>query len=623
MTLEFSTPEPAYTPEGDAYCPVEERRRGPLAVAASMGVMLAGAAFLAYSMAATPQRADANQIVSVAVDTTALAAMTGNPATSTTAPRNLTASVEDALAQSRAARANAKTVLSIAASHANDGLSPRLKPIRAASASTSTQDAKDGFAPSLKPALAHNTQASTAERGFFPRIKPDASTVTAPAPIRPIRLGGLFMASPDDRPPPVFFQSDIERKIFQRTTAPVTLAADIKREFGKRRIRISKGDNFVDALKRAGIRAIDRNDAAYAFGKEYNLRRLQPGQEFSLTLAWPNQTLFQLAAEGAEPEARLMGLEFRADPQNLIKLRRSASGVLKAEKSEVRLMTRVMAISGSINGSLYLSAQAQGAPSQAIADLANIFAYDIDFQREIFGGDEFEAIFNVHYDSEGRIVSSGDILFARMKWRGRTKEKAYYRFSGQHGVRADYYDAAGQSAKRLLMKTPIDGARLSSRFGSRRHPISGYKRQHKGVDFAARRGTPIYAAGDGVVERANRYGGYGNYIRIGHANGYQTAYAHMNGFRKGVSKGKRVRQGDVIGYVGSTGASTGPHLHYEVHKNGKAVNPQKLKIALGKQLKGGDFDRFKAQRDFVNAMRLPEDEGTGLYARDDAGGSAL
>ncbi len=629
MTLAFSTAEPKYTLEGNPYCPVERKRRGPLALAASLSVMLAGAAFLAFSMTATPEPAAPAEIIKIAVDQDALEALNA-PKTETAAatPENqqikdLNASVEAALAQSRAARANAakaaeKPVLSLSRPAAEGGLMPRLKPTAAPRLAEATPTTAEAFMVK---------DATGALKAFAPRVKPAGPgglLAAAPPPVRPMRLGGVYLASEYDRPASVFFESDLNPRRRFTTPPPLAYAADIKRDIGERIIRIARGENFVDALKRAGVEADDRNEAAYAFGKQYNLRRLRPGQEFSLTLAWPNETLFQHATSAAEPAARLMGLEFRADPQNRIKLSRDEKGALTAEKSEVRLMTRTMAISGAINGSLYLSAKAQGAPNQMIADLANIFAYDIDFQREIFGGDEFEAIFDVHFDSEGEIVSSGNILFARMKWRGRTKEKAYYRMAAtEDGVRADYFDAAGQSAKRLLMKTPIDGARLSSRFGTRRHPISGYRRQHKGVDFAAPRGTPIYAAGDGVVERANRYGSFGNYIRIRHSNSYKTVYAHLKGFRRGIRAGKRVKQGDVIGYVGSTGASTGPHLHYEVHHKGKAVNPQKLKMATGVKLRGVALERFKDRRDLIDAMRIPADEGSGLFAKDERQDNSL
>ncbi|MEM9495509.1 MAG: hypothetical protein AAGA09_05860 [Pseudomonadota bacterium] len=469
--------------EDTADFPRRTDRRGPLAAAASMAVLVVGAAFLTFSIAspppkkttaqATPQPSEISvkvapsaQAPDTAIETVQLAAVElPKP------PKPIAISVEEALAKSRAARSKTAPVAGKPSEDERDGFTPRLKPTLA----LAKPGADENRAPEEK-AKTQNSNAKVAEH------KNQERSLT-----RPIRFGGVFLASDADRPGPIFFESDVRRRVYARAPAPITFAADQTRDVAEARIKVSKGETFVDALKRAGVAASDRNEAAFAFGKEYNLRRLQPGQEFALTLAWPNQTLFQMAAAKKEPEARLLALDFSIDPQNRIAVRRDKDGALAAEKSAVELTARTMAISGSINGSLFLSAKAQGAPNQTIADLANIFAYDIDFQREIFGGDEYEAIFDVYYDDEGRVVSAGDIHFARMKWRGRTKEKAYYRFaSANGGARADYYDAAGQSAKRLLMKTPIDGARLSSGFGTRRHPISGYRKQHKGVDFAAR-----------------------------------------------------------------------------------------------------------------------------------------
>ena len=561
-----------------------------------MSILVLGAVFLTYSMMSTPNYA------TDAVDETPRIVSAIDEPIIPAAPEPVM-TLEEALAESRAARAG--TAISSPPAR-EEGFHPRLKPSYAAH-----DGMQSGLAPRIKPARSRNA-ANTSPI-------PEIVTTRSATQTHPMRVGSLQLASAEDAPAPFFSKSQFERRSYVRTPAPIALAGDLDRNFDERRIRISKGETFVDALRRAGVRATDRNEAAYAFGKYYNLRQLRPGQEFALTLGWPNQTLFQLAAEETEPEARLMGLEFRADPENRIVMRRSEDGGFAAEKAPIKLTARMLSIAGQINGSLYLSAKAVGAPDKVIADLADAFAYDVDFQREIFGGDEFEALFEARYDDQGKLVSTGDIVYARLNWRGRSKEKGYYRFAAStDGGRSDFYDATGQSAKRLLMKTPIDGARLSSGFGSRKHPILGYRRAHKGIDFAAPRGTPIKAAGDGVIERANRYGSFGNYIRIRHSNGYETAYAHMKGFRRGIRKGKRVRQGDIIGYVGTTGRSTGPHLHYEVHLHGKAVNPQKLKIATGKQLKGADLERFKAQRDLINAMRLPEDEGSGLLAKDDS-----
>ena len=384
-------------------------------------------------------------------------------------------------------------------------------------------------------------------------------------------------------------------------------------------VRLKKGETFVDALRRAGIRAADRNAATYALGKHVNLRRLKPQQEFALIVSEPNQTLFQHASADDGDNAFLLSLTARKDRKNRISITRNQTvdgDNFDVAEQEIEITTRIARINGQINGSLFLSAQKQGAPNKIVAELANMFAYDIDFQRDIFGGDEFEAVYEIHYDDEGNIIGSGDILFGRLNWRGRKKEKSYYRFANSG---TDYFDRAGQSAKRLLMKTPIDGARLSSGFGTRKHPVLGYRKAHKGIDFAARSGTPIYAAGDGVIERANRYGSFGNYVKIRHSNGYKTAYAHLKGFKKGIRAGKRVRQGDIIGYVGTTGRSTGPHLHYEVHLNGKAVNPQRLKIATGTKLKADKLANFEKVRDEIDALRAPEPQKRERLAQNTSG----
>ncbi|MEO1243062.1 MAG: peptidoglycan DD-metalloendopeptidase family protein [Pseudomonadota bacterium] len=582
MTAQFVRTKPGFTPDGAAYCPIERKRRGPAALLASMAVMFAGTGFLTLSVFSTPAPTADRAASRIVIPVQASTAPTG------TISENEPASQSDLTI----APAGPTTI----SQNAPAGPMPRVKPVTVAA----KQKKPDGLLPRLKPAA------------------PAAAATTVIA-ARPMRLGGVTLASASNAPPPFFFESDLNPVKMARQPVALAYVSDIARDIGEAHIRITRGETFVDALKRVGISADDRNEAAYAFGKHYNLRRLQVGQEFVLKLSWPNQTLFQLASATRQPEARLLGLEFRSDPENRIVMRRSESGTLEAEKAPIALTTRTVAVAGRIDGSLYLSAKSVGAPDQIIADLADAFSYDVDFQREIRGGDEFEAIFEVQYDDRGELVSTGDILFARLSWRGRAKEKGYYRFTANaDGGRADYYDVTGQSAKRLLMKTPIDGARLSSGFGTRKHPILGYRRAHKGVDFAARRGTPIKAAGDGVVERANRYGSFGNYIRIRHANGYKTAYAHLNGFARGIRSGRRVDQGDIIGYVGTTGRSTGPHLHYEVHLNGTAVNPQRLKIAAtGKNLKGADLDRFKAHRDMINAMREPPEDEPDLLAKDD------
>lgn len=480
-------------------------------------------------------------------------------------------------------------------------------------------------APVVRVKPDHNGADHRAETAgaLGPRLKPSAA-VTAPASSTAVlSLATRWLAGDEDRAPPVFFESDLAADRVAPPPLAVAYARDVAGPPRELRVSLSKGETFVDALRRAGVRADDRNEAAYAFGKLYNLRLLRPGQTFDLTLAEPNKTLFELISVDAAPALHLLALDFNGDPEKRVRLRRASGGGYVADERAAPLTKRLASVSGRIDGSLYLSAKRQGAPDEVIAGLAQMFAFDVDFQREIFGGDEFEAIFEVSYDESGKLVAGGEVLYGRLKWRGRAKEKGYYRFALEDGARADYFDASGESARRLLMKTPIDGARLSSGFGTRRHPILGYAKAHKGVDFAAATGTPIMAAGDGVVERAGPYGSFGNYVSIRHAQGYKTAYAHMNSIRKGVRAGARVRQGEVIGTVGSTGRSTGPHLHYEVHYKNSAVNPQSLKIATGYELGGKDLARFRIERDRIDAMRAAAAPAESNLVADNAKNASL
>jgi murein DD-endopeptidase MepM/ murein hydrolase activator NlpD len=502
------------------------------------------------------------------------------------------------------------------------------QPAAAPVPSTGDDDSAIAFGGPLR-VKPQDAAATSGTGAFAPRLKPagDRPFAAGAGETPVLSLSSVWIAGKSDRPPPFFSASDLDGGRDRAATARITDGdiADAPRET---RVTLAKGETFVDALKRAGVRAEDRNDAAYAFGKIYNLRRLRPGQEFALTIGAPAKTLFQAVSEKDPPPGYLLSLDFRVDAEKRITLSRNHAEGYAAKEFLTPLMTRVAAVDGRIDGSLYLSAKRQGAPDEVIAGLAQMFAYDVDFQREIFGGDEYEAIFEVRYDEAGNMVGGGEILYGRLKWRSRTKEKGYYRFeTADGGGRADYFDASGESARRLLMKTPIDGARLSSGFGTRRHPILGYQKAHKGVDFAAARGTPIMAAGDGVVERAGPYGTFGNYVRIRHAQGYKTAYAHMNAVKKGVRTGVRVRQGDVIGYVGSTGRSTGPHLHYEVHLKDQPVNPQSLKIATGFELGGKELQRFKDERDRIDGMRAAHansrSEESGLLADNRARDKAL
>ena len=259
--------------------------------------------------------------------------------------------------------------------------------------------------------------------------------------------------------------------------------------------------------------------------------------------------------------------------------------ILKLEKQEVVL-------SNSIKNNLYSSAIEVGVEPNIIVEFANIFGFEVDFQRDIQVGDKFEIYYERLLDEDGVIRNTGKIFYASMFVNNKEISLYNFKYNNENG----FYDVDGKSVIKTLMKTPINGARLSSSFGFRRHPILGFNKLHQGTDFAAKTGTPIMASGSGVVVMAQKYKGYGNYVKIRHNSTYETAYAHMSKYGRGIRKGVRVNQGQIIGYVGSTGLSTGPHLHYEVIENGKRVNSQRLKLPTGKTLDNEARNKFEVER---------------------------
>jgi len=360
---------------------------------------------------------------------------------------------------------------------------------------------------------------------------------------------------------------------------------------------IEPGDTLMALLTDAGIERGEAHYAIEALGELMDLRRLQIGQEVTLTL------------EGTTTAPRLAALQTMPDVETVARVRwdDDAAGFVAGAEAN-RLDARTVAASGTIDSSLYLAARAQGVPDQVIIEALRAYAYTVDFQRDFREGDRFEILFEQEYHRDGSLARNGDILYAELTLQGR--ELPIYLFEHGDG-RIDYYDRDGQSVRRVLMRTPVDGARISSGFGPRHHPIKGYTRMHQGTDFAAPTGTPIYAAGDGVVERIGRNGGYGNYIRLRHNGSLKTAYAHMNGFAGGLGQGDRVRQGDVIGYIGSTGLSTGPHLHYEVHMDGAKVNPMSIDLPTGESLDGTELAQFgerMADLDRLYVQRLADSQ---------------
>ena len=253
-----------------------------------------------------------------------------------------------------------------------------------------------------------------------------------------------------------------------------------------------------------------------------------------------------------------------------------------------------------ITNSLYQTALSLKVKPDIIIEFARLYGFQVDFQRDIWKNDSFQIIYEEFLNKDGKIIETGNIIFANLSLQN--KDLKLYRYEYQKN-KIDYFDENGKSMRKTLMKTPINGARLSSSFGKRKHPILGFTKMHTGTDFAAPTGTPILASGDGLVVRAQWCGGGGNCVKIKHNRVYQTVYAHMSKFGKGIKKGTRVKQGQIIGYVGSTGLSTGPHLHYEVIENGKKINSQKLKLPSGKILKGDQRKDFEVNKIKIDVMK--------------------
>ena len=290
-------------------------------------------------------------------------------------------------------------------------------------------------------------------------------------------------------------------------------------------------------------------------------------------------------------ESKIVSLFYPINEVTTVEIKRNKEGFL-VSKNILNLAKQEVVSSNIIKNNLYSSAIEAGIEPNIIVEFANIFGFEVDFQRDIRAGDKFEVYYERYVDEDNIVRNTGKIVYASMLVNN--KELALYNFKFKN--KEGYYDVDGKSVIKTLMKTPINGARLSSSFGLRKHPILGYNKLHQGTDFAARTGTPIMASGSGVILRAQKYKGYGNFVSITHNSTYVTAYGHMSKYGRGIKKGVRVNQGQIIGYVGSTGMSTGPHLHYEVIKNGKRINSQRLKLPKGKVLSNNARNRFEVER---------------------------
>ena len=350
--------------------------------------------------------------------------------------------------------------------------------------------------------------------------------------------------------------------------------------------KVSNGETFDNILGLYSIREKEIKEIKKKLSNKINLNKLNTNHKIKFTLDQSNNLIKDFT--------------FQISNKEKIYLKRDSDNNQFNQRILVtKLKKNTIYKENSIMQSLYKSASDQRIPANIIIEFARIYGFQVDFQRDIRKRDSFQILFEVFKDDNGKIIETGEILFANLKLSGVNNSLYFFNEDGSIG----HYDKNGKSVKKALMKTPINGARLSSPFGMRKHPIDGFNKMHRGTDFAAPMGTPIMASGDGVIKKAGWCGGGGNCVVIKHNSTYQTVYAHMSKFARGIRNGVRVKQAQIIGYVGSTGKSTGPHLHYEVIVNGKKINSQKLKLPSGKILKGNERKKFETVKIRLDVLK--------------------
>lgn len=346
-------------------------------------------------------------------------------------------------------------------------------------------------------------------------------------------------------------------------------------------ITLEAGDTLVTVLVDAGVPYAEALAASTGLKPVVDLRNLKPGQQITLRVR---------QAEGENEATHLQRLALVPETDRKVLAIHRKDEEFDAKAEEVDHVRRLVFAKGEIKASLYEAARGQNVPMTVLLQAYRTLGHAVDLQRDLRSGDEFAFGYELFDDGDNGDLHPGDLQYASLRMEDRTFR--VYRYTTGDGY-TGFFNVDGRSIETSLMKTPVDGGRLSSLFGKRDHPILGYTRMHKGLDFAAPRGAPVLAAGDGIVERRRRYGSFGNYVRIRHDSTYATAYAHLSRYSKGLRKGERVRQGEVIGYVGSTGMATGPNLHYEVLADGDQVNPIKLELPPRRVLTGEPLARFR------------------------------
>ncbi len=366
------------------------------------------------------------------------------------------------------------------------------------------------------------------------------------------------------------------------------ITSELKPRYISREHVVSEGDTYESIIDSFKISNNEKKLFLKTVSKKKNIKVLRP-----------NQKLFFKIDKLNAP--KIINFSIEIDKKKNLFFKRSINEEKFVSKIIEKNLKKIITLKeGVIKNSLYNTALKIGIKPNTIIEFARLYGFQVDFQRDVWKNDTFQIIYEEFKNEEGKVIETGNIIYANLNVQN--TDLKLYRFNFEN-KKIDYFDENGKSMKKTLMKTPINGARLSSSFGKRKHPILGFTRLHAGTDFAAPKGTPIMASGDGIVTRAKWCGGGGNCVKIKHNSSYQTVYAHMSKFGRGIKKGVRVKQGQIIGYVGSTGLSTGPHLHYEVIENGRKVNSQKLKLPSGKVLKGNIRKKFEVNKIKIDVLK--------------------
>ena len=380
------------------------------------------------------------------------------------------------------------------------------------------------------------------------------------------------------------YNNFIDNVYFKNTLGHII--ENLEPKYKKTKHKIQSGETFDKILESYSIEKQEIIKIKKSLKKKFDLNKLNTKQIIEFSLNKTNNKIEEFTYQVSNTQKIYLKRDLKND-------------IFNEEILSIKLNKEIIYKENVIMQSLYAAATGENIPANIVVEFAGIYGFQVDFQRDIRKKDKFQLMYEIFLNEKKEIVETGNIIFANLQLSGQDNSLYYFDKEKSEG----HYDKNGKSVKKALMKTPINGARLSSPFGMRKHPIDGFNKMHRGTDFAAPMGTPIMASGDGTVKKAGWCGGGGNCVKIKHNSTYETVYAHMSKFARGIKAGVRVKQGQTIGYVGSTGKSTGPHLHYEVIVNGKKVNSQKLKLPSGKILKGKERKLFETKKIKIDVLK--------------------